>query len=56
MCETAECARLLLDAGAELTRQDGAGLTPYHIAVHEHRDEMTSFLEGAYAARGLEVS
>lgn len=55
VCETAECARLLLDAGAELTRQDGEGLTPYHIAVHEHRDEMTAFLEGAYAARGLEV-
>ena len=55
MCETAECAQLLLDAGADLTHQDGEGLTPYHIAVQEHRDEMTAFLEGAYAARGLEV-
>ena len=53
VCETPECAQVLLDAGASLTAEDAEGKTPYHIAVEEHRDEMVAFLAAAYTQRGL---
>lgn len=55
MCETAECAQLLLDAGADLMYQDDEGKTPYHIAVEDARDEMVSWFKDTFAARGLEL-
>jgi uncharacterized protein len=52
-CETAECASLLLDAGANLTALNSEGHTPYHIAVLEHREEMIEWLTARYAERDI---
>lgn len=40
-CESAECAALLLSAGAVLDALNSKGLTPYHVAVMEYREEST---------------
>lgn len=53
VCETAECADLLLEKGAVLTAANLEGLTPYHIAVSECRDEMILWLGMRYQERGL---
>lgn len=55
MCETAECAQILLDAGAKLDAVDHEGKTPYHFAAEERRGEMVDFLKAALTARGLPV-
>ena len=55
VCETPECAALLVDAGADLRAQNDEGFTPFHVAAVERRADMVTWLTAAYAARGLEV-
>ena len=55
VCETVECAVLLVEAGAGLTEADNDGKTPYHIAMEERRAEMSEWLAAQYLAREIEL-
>lgn len=54
-CESAECAALLLAAGADLTAANGEGATPYAVCFADYREEMIEYLATVYASKGLEV-
>ena len=62
VCESAPCATLLLEAAARaapsafdaLAATNGAGETPYVVAVRERRAAVADVLRAAYAARGAE--
>ncbi|KAG2785777.1 hypothetical protein PC129_g16144 [Phytophthora cactorum] len=44
-CETVECAKLLLDHGADLNARNSEGQTPYDIAIEDEHKELKTLYE-----------
>jgi ankyrin repeat protein len=55
VCESAECAAALVEAGADFAAVNSEGKTAFEVAVEEYREEMVAYLADLYKARGLEL-
>jgi hypothetical protein len=54
-CEDEACARLLVDAGADITAVNSEDVTAYAVAVTDGRKDLASYLRQLYIDRGLAV-
>lgn len=54
-CEDEACARLLVDAGADIAAVNSEDATAYAVAVTDGRKDMASYLRQLYVDRGLAV-
>ncbi|KAG6973948.1 hypothetical protein JG688_00003297 [Phytophthora aleatoria] len=50
-CETVECAKLLLDHGADLNARNSEGQTPYDIAIEDEHKELKTLYENLGAEK-----
>ncbi|KAK1947485.1 Ankyrin repeat-containing protein [Phytophthora citrophthora] len=50
-CESAECAKLLLDHGADLNARNSDGQTPYDVAIEDEHQELKSLYENLGAEK-----
>jgi uncharacterized protein len=51
-CEDAECAKLLIEAGADLFAENGEGKVPYVVAKEDHRKDVADYLAKLYEEKG----
>ncbi|KAG7383552.1 hypothetical protein PHYPSEUDO_003589 [Phytophthora pseudosyringae] len=50
-CETVECAKLLLDHGADLNARNSEGQTPFDVAIEDEHDELKMLYENLGAEK-----
>ncbi|DBA04763.1 TPA: hypothetical protein N0F65_004400 [Lagenidium giganteum] len=50
-CETVECAKILLESGAELNARNAEGRTPLDSAIEEEHDELVAYYESLGAEK-----
>eukprot|EP00644_Phytophthora_capsici_P013486 jgi/Phyca11/115986/e_gw1.29.197.1 len=54
-CESAECAKLLLDHGADLNARNAEGQTPYDVAIEDEHEELKSLYENLGAEKSNSI-
>ncbi|KAG7401735.1 hypothetical protein PHYBOEH_011024 [Phytophthora boehmeriae] len=50
-CETVECAKILLDHGADLNARNADGQTPYDVAIEDDHEELVQLYESLGAEK-----
>uniref|UniRef100_M4BA95 Uncharacterized protein n=1 Tax=Hyaloperonospora arabidopsidis (strain Emoy2) TaxID=559515 RepID=M4BA95_HYAAE len=51
LCETVECAQVLLEAGADLNARNSDGRTPYDVAIEDENDMLMAMYENLGAEK-----
>ncbi|KAL4154761.1 hypothetical protein PRNP1_006877 [Phytophthora ramorum] len=54
-CETVECAKLLLEHGADLNARNSEGQTPYDVAIEDEHEELKKLYENLGAERSDQI-
>ncbi|RLN86712.1 hypothetical protein BBJ28_00020804 [Nothophytophthora sp. Chile5] len=55
-CETVECAKLLLEHGAELNARNAEGQTPYDAAIEDEHHDLIAMYESLGAERSGSIA
>ncbi|CAH0484944.1 unnamed protein product [Peronospora farinosa] len=50
-CETVECAKVLLDHGAEMNVRNSEGQTPYDVAIEDENEELKTLYDNLGAEK-----
>ncbi|KAL3674816.1 hypothetical protein V7S43_000743 [Phytophthora oleae] len=54
-CESVECAKLLLDHGADLNARNSEGQTPYDVAMEDEHEELKSLYDNLGAEKSNRI-